>query len=107
MRGVLFTRSGYALLSQNDKGEWQVPAAEALLTRRELPDDLTLSLWVENRPVDLRIADRPQVWLLNSGEATEFVAVFGFADAQGPNARRCTGSLATRSAVLTAGTVER
>lgn len=101
VRGVLFTRSGYALLSQNDKGEWRTPAAEALLTRRELPDDLTLSLWVENRPVDLRVADRPQVWLLNSGEATEFVAVFGLADAQGPNTPlyRVTGDALGRSTV--------
>ena len=106
VRGVLFTRSGYALLSQNDKGEWQAPAAEALLTRRELPDDLTLSLWVENRPVDLRGADRPQVWLLNSGEATEFVAVFGLADAQGPNPPlyRVAGDTLGRS---TAGEVKR
>ena len=86
VRGVHFSRNGYVLLSQNEKGAWQSPAAEALLIRHELPDDLTLSLWVENRPVDLRAAGGPQVWLLNSGEATEFVAIFGLADAQGPNA---------------------
>ena len=85
VRGIRFTRNGYALLSQNDRGEWQAPTADHLLIRRDLPDDLTLSLWVENRPVDLRRADLPQVWLLNSGEVTEFVAVFGLADEQTPN----------------------
>ena len=86
VRGIRFTRNGYTLLSQNDRGEWQAPMADTLLIRRDLPDDLALSLWVENRPVDLRRADQPQVWLLNSGEATEFVAVFSLADDRTPNA---------------------
>ena len=88
VRGIRFTRNGYALLSQNDRAEWQAPMADTLLIRRDLPDDLALSLWVENRPVDLRRADLPQVWLLNSGEVTEFIAVFSLADDQPPNAPR-------------------
>jgi len=88
VRGIRFTRNGYAMLSQTDRGEWQAPMADTLLVRRDLPDDLALSLWVENRPIDLRRADQPQVWLLNSGEATEFVAVFGLAEDRTPNAPR-------------------
>lgn len=80
LRSIRFTRAGYAVLSQNERGEWQPPTADALLIRHELPDDLTLGLWVENRPVDLSAPAWPQVLLQNSGEATEFVAVFSLAD---------------------------
>lgn len=86
-RGIQFTRTGYAILSLDEKNAWRSPATtDTLLTRRQLPEDLAMGLWVESRPVDLKAVDRPQVLLLSSGEATEFVAVLGLADARGPDA---------------------
>ena len=106
VRGIRFTRTGYAILSLNEQGEWQPPAAATTLVQRELPKDIVLGLWVDDRAV-LAATDRlPQVLLLASGEATEFVAVFGFADDQGPDASlyRVAGDALGR---LTAGAVER
>ena len=78
--GIQFARAGYTLLTLGEKGEWQ-PAAVNTLIHHALPEDIALSLWVEDRPVDLKIPRKlPQVLLLASGEATEFVAVFGFTD---------------------------
>lgn len=80
-RGIRFMRTGYAVLSLNEKGEWRPPAATATFIHYKLPEEIALGLWVEGRPVDLRAtAARPQVVLLASGEATEFVTVFGLAD---------------------------
>jgi general secretion pathway protein H len=107
VRGIRFTRTGYAILSLNEQGEWQPPAAATTLVQRELPKDIVLGLWVDDRPAALAATDRlPQVLLLASGEATDFVAVFGFADDQGPDAPlyRVAGDALGR---LTAGAVER
>jgi general secretion pathway protein H len=85
-RGIRFTRNGYTILSQGEEGDWRPPATtDTLMTQRQLPEDLALRLWVEGRPVDISASDGPQVLLLNSGEATEFVAVFGLADAREPD----------------------
>ncbi|MGB5062710.1 MAG: type II secretion system minor pseudopilin GspH [Candidatus Competibacter sp.] len=107
LRGIRFTRTGYAILSLNEQGEWQPPAATTTLVRRALPEDIALGLWVDGRPAELAAAGRlPQVLLLASGEATEFVAVFGFTDDRGLDAPmyRVAGDTLGR---LTAGTVER
>lgn len=86
-RGIRFARNGYAILSQDEAGDWRPPATtDALVTQRQLPDDLALGLWVEGRPAETRASGGPQVLLLNDGEATEFVTVFGLADARGPDA---------------------
>lgn len=80
-RGIRFMRTGYAVLSLNEKGEWRPPAASATFIQYKLPEEIALGLWVEGRPVDLRAAAvQPQVVLLASGETTEFVTVFGLAD---------------------------
>jgi len=88
-RGIRFDRASYALLSLDDQGRWRPPVAATTLVRRQLPEGLTLGLWIEGRPV---VPDpeneQPQVLLLASGETTEFVAIFGFADDAGPNAPR-------------------
>lgn len=89
LRGIQFSRTGYALLSSSEKGEWQSPAATDTLIRHELPEDIALNLWVEDQTVDLKTTSKlPQVVLLNSGEITEFVAVFSFADDRSPDAPR-------------------
>ena len=80
-RGIRFVRTGYAVLSLDEKGEWRPPVASATLIQHKVPEEIALGLWVEGRPVDLRTAAaRPQVVLLASGETTEFVTVFGLAD---------------------------
>ena len=86
-RGVRFSQTGYALLSLGDQGEWRPPAASDALTSRALPDDLTVKLWIEGQAIDLKNpGESPQVWLLPSGEATEFTAVFGPSDDPAPSA---------------------
>lgn len=86
--GIQFARAGYILLTLGENGEWR-PAATDTLIHHALPEDIVLSLWVEDRPVDLKATRQaPQVLLLASGETTEFVAVFGFADDSAPDAPR-------------------
>ena len=80
LRGIQFDQKGYAILSLDEQGVWRSPDATNSLIRHELPEDIALGLWVEDRPVPLEKAEFPQVLLLNSGEATEFVAVFSLAD---------------------------
>ncbi|TVR63937.1 MAG: type II secretion system protein GspH [Candidatus Competibacteraceae bacterium] len=88
-RGIRFDRASYALLSLDDQGRWRPPVAATTLVRRQLPEGLTLGLWIEGRPVAPDPEnEQPQVLLLASGETTEFVAIFGFADDAGPNAPR-------------------
>ncbi len=89
LRGIQFGRAGYAILSLGEKGEWRPPATADTLIRHALPEDIALGLWIEGRPADLKTTGKlPQVVLLASGETTEFVAVFGFADDRSPDAPR-------------------
>ena len=82
IRGIQFGRTGYAILILDDKGQWVAPTAAATLTRHALPEDITLSLWIEGQSVDLKtVSSLPQVVLLSSGETTEFVAVLSLVDA--------------------------
>jgi general secretion pathway protein H len=86
-RGIQFTRTGYAILRQDEKGAWQPPAAADTLIQHQLPEEIALELWIEGRPAGLKTAGKtPQVLLLASGEVTEFVAVFGLAEERGPDA---------------------
>ena len=86
-RGIRFSRTGYALLTLGEKGEWQAPSADKALIQYTLPEEIILSLWVEDRAVDLKVPNKlPQVLLLASGEITEFVAVFGLTEDFSPDA---------------------
>ena len=88
-RGIRFERGNYAMLSLDDQGQWRPPGASTTLIQRQLPEGLTLGLWIEGRPATPDAEnEQPQVLLLASGEATEFVAVLGFADETGPDAPR-------------------
>ena len=88
-RAVRFDREHYRVLSLDDQNQWRPPAASATLIERQLPEDLTLGLWIEGRPaVPDPDNEWPQVLLLASGETTEFVATFGFADEKGTDAPR-------------------
>ncbi|MCC8998586.1 MAG: type II secretion system minor pseudopilin GspH [Candidatus Contendobacter sp.] len=105
-RGIRFSRTGYAILGLGENGKWRAPVAADTLIRHTLPEDVTLGLWVEGRPAELNASSEPQVLLLNSGEATEFVAVFGLAGERGLDAPlyRVAGDLLGR---LTVGAVAR
>lgn len=74
-RGVRFTGSGYAFSVLDNDGKWQPADDSQLLIRHELPAGLSLQLEVEGRPVDLKKGEDslPQVLLLSSGEATDFI----------------------------------
>jgi general secretion pathway protein H len=88
-RGIRFDRESYRMLGLDDQGQWRPPGASATLIQRQLPEGLTLELWIEGRTVVPDADDaRPQVLLLASGETTEFVAIFGFAGETGPEAPR-------------------
>jgi len=86
IRGVQFGRQGYAILSLDEQGAWVPPDATDTLIRHALPEDMALGLWVDQRPAPLEKISFPQVLLLNSGEITDFVAVFSFVDDPSPNA---------------------
>lgn len=79
-RGIRFSRTSYTILSLDEKGQWQTPSAADALIQYALPEEIRLRLWIEGRPVELNSSGEPQVMLLNSGEATEFVAVLDLAD---------------------------
>ena len=86
-RGIRFTGTGYGILRQDERGAWQPPAAADTLIQHRLPEQIALGLWIEGRPAPLKNPGKPpQVILLASGEATEFVAVFGLAEESGPDA---------------------
>ena len=80
LRGIQFDQQSYAILGLDEQGSWRSLDATSNLVHHALPEDIVLGLWVEDRPVRLEKTDFPQVLLLNSGEATEFVAVFSLAD---------------------------
>lgn len=104
IRGVQFGRQGYAILSLDEQGAWVPPDVTDTLIRHALPEDMALGLWVDQRPAPLEKISFPQVLLLNSGEVTDFVAVFRFIDDPAPNAPlyRVAGDAVGR---LTAGAV--
>lgn len=85
LRGIQFGPSGYAILRLDEQGIWRALDASDTLIRHRWPEDIALKLWVEGRPVQLEQADFPQVLLLNSGEATEFVAAFSLGEDWSPN----------------------
>ena len=83
LRGIRFSRTGYTILNLSQQGQWQPLVAATTLTQRELPEDIVLGLWIDDRSAELNSHEQqPQVVLLASGESTEFVVVFGFADDQ-------------------------
>lgn len=86
LRGIRFNPAGYVLFSLNDQGQWQPLNTSTGLTQQTLPEDMTLELWIEGRRVNLKNASEPQIALLNSGESTEFVAVFSLTSDDQPGA---------------------
>lgn len=76
MRGIQFHTSGYAMYRFNAQQGWQPLAIDDYLVRRNLPTDIELQLWVEQRRIALENAHSPQVLLLNNGEMTAFSVIF-------------------------------
>jgi general secretion pathway protein H len=83
--GVLFSASSYRfLIFDYQSGTWVTPAADNILRERALPEQLTISLRLDDRDValdpdlqDIPDTAEPQVLLLSSGEMTPFEAGFG------------------------------
>ena len=75
-RGVHFTEEGYVFLSLVGK-DWLPAVDSRWLREHQLPPGITLALWVEERRVKLDTAasTTPQILLLSSGEATDFLAI--------------------------------
>lgn len=83
--GVRFSETGYTFLNRVNQ-EWLLPANSSILTEYQLPKDLKLALWVEDRRIRLgdTAANLPQVLLLADGEATDFLVTFSVADSIRP-----------------------
>jgi general secretion pathway protein H len=93
-RGIYFTSTGYAFLLLNREGDWGIPIDTDLPQSYELPQDVQLSLIVEDRPVEFaqqRSSLEPQVLLLSTGEATPFSVSLGTVSA--PNSITLSGDL--------------
>lgn len=80
MRSIQFHTSGYAVYRFHSPQGWQPLEMDDYLVRRNLPADMELQLWVEQRRIALAVvksnAHSPQVLLLNSGEMTPFSVIF-------------------------------
>lgn len=73
--GLSFWRGGYAFFEMAAGGQWAPLQGDGLLRPRRLPEDMRLSLFVEDLEVSLSQVekhDAPQVFLLSSGEVTPF-----------------------------------
>ena len=82
-RGMLFSATGYDLLGLSSNGHWQQLEGSALVAGYQLPQDITLALDVEGRPVVFNDAGLPQVLFLSSGEMTDFQLVLSASDSSG------------------------
>lgn len=81
-RGVRFTETGYTFLTQGQDGQWSPSADSSLQNAQQLPSGFKLKLWIEGEPVNLNAKpdNLPQVWLLSSGEITEFSVSLRFSE---------------------------
>ncbi|MBF0423741.1 MAG: type II secretion system minor pseudopilin GspH [Magnetococcales bacterium] len=82
--GLRFSTSGYVFWIRHDGNPWEVLKGDALLRQRDLPEGMTLSLWLEEVPVDLPDAlgaekgvlageaPMPQLFFFSSGERLPF-----------------------------------
>ena len=83
--GVLFSARSYRfVMFDYQSGSWVIPADDDMLRERQLPEQLNLSLRLEDRDValeadlvDVTDTAEPQVLVLSSGEMTPFEAGFG------------------------------
>lgn len=92
--GLSFWRGGYAFFVMTAGGGWTLLEGDGLLRPRRLPEDIRLSLYVEDLEVSLSLVekhDAPQVFLFSSGEVTPFTLVLRTED--GPARRLSTDLL--------------
>ena len=72
--GMEFWENGYAFYERNDLQQW-VPLEEDNLFRvRELPDHMRMQLTLEEIDIVMRVVreEKPQVFILSSGETSPF-----------------------------------
>ena len=76
---LLFWQHGYAFYRLADE-KWQVITDDEILRPREVPEDITISLFLEGLraelsalpKIDSKHKSKPQVFILSSGEITPF-----------------------------------
>lgn len=74
--GIRFEQDGYRFFVLESEG-WQPLEGDAILRRRELPEQVDMELFLEGLPVDLDVEPDapPQVFLHSSGERSPFELV--------------------------------
>ncbi|MBA2410618.1 MAG: type II secretion system minor pseudopilin GspH [Gammaproteobacteria bacterium] len=81
--GVAFWQSGYTFYRMDDQ-QWTPVEDDAELRPRTLPEGLSVSLELEGLDAELSAIDRqrerPQVFIMSSGEVTPFRAQIGSSD---------------------------
>lgn len=82
--GVLFWQQGYAFYRLDNEQQWIPLTGDSELRPRSLPEGLSIYLRLEGLEVELPRGfgdrQRPQVFILSSGEITAFEAEIGTSD---------------------------
>lgn len=73
--GVAFDSKGYSFFDLDEKDQWHTTPAGDVFGRREWPSGMRISLLLEGVSVeiDAKPRERPQVFMLSSGETSPFV----------------------------------
>lgn len=79
--GIAFWQHGYSFHEFRD-GKWQKIEQDRTLNQHELPQNLRLQLVLEDIDVTMSpvITEKPQVFILSSGELSPFKIRLGFSD---------------------------
>lgn len=80
--GIEFWENGYAFYELNDVQKWLPLEDDPLLRTRKLPDGMRLQLDLEEIEVVMSVVqkDKPQVFILSSGETSPFRLEMNFND---------------------------
>jgi len=76
-RAMVFWKNGYAFFVRGEEGQWDDLTGDRVMRPRELGEQLRLDLYLEGLRVKLgeQPPEKPQVYLLASGEVTPFTLV--------------------------------
>jgi general secretion pathway protein H len=74
-RAMAFWKHGYAFYVRGEQGQWEDPTGDRVLRTRDLGERLRLDLYLEGLRAKLGELppEKPQVFLLSSGEVTPFM----------------------------------
>jgi general secretion pathway protein H len=80
---LAFNKTGYAFYSdEEDSGDWQPVQSDPALRERLMPDELKLSLVLEDQLLELEkdLPKKPPIFIMSSGEITPFSISFRIED---------------------------